>query len=706
MSTVASTASVKDAGRRRRRSGGGDDEPATKKKKREPVPTTKSVGSDKKKTKKDATGEAAAKKVVEDVAKQIQKNSLDEVEIQKEIDKEMRKLMERLVEFNKKVFRRQARKGGKKGAGKLRPIPISHNGDGIDIETLIDRVSLNNTYLKRLRDSVRTNPYVVSAVNMLLAQISGTGVSIVLEGLAYKLDLEGVLPSFITNEMMPFIKEMIWCQLMWGFCVVVDTESEEVAGLTVPEVARFGSWRVEFGYKGNRRIYKIFKCAKPGQAGNDVESEYKGARVYALFPPLEDGTLTSPLGNLRNEVRNLQSLWVNTIDTSDALARPEYLVETGTSGGSGGGGGGGASSGRFTFDPITNSHYAEGDLEDQQAEHARHYDEQQRLRLEMSVMGAKLLNKGYDLIPKGAGRSVNPQDREAQRRRRERHAESWEDPVILPPGQRVTQPPAANIVQQTVEFMRVILSCIANNLGIDAGSLMDDSNMHAANAELKMRNMNTTIQSVQLELVPLLNKIFQHSWIDLLGDIRAEVFDDVYRQAFEEKDFEEALDRTDLSSIFLFQQILGQEVSSRVTVSVQFNKIPLTSPDRIKELWDTGVLAHDKYAYYMMKVTGLPLTDMAPEDERTKFLADYDRERWSFKQQELGGGDTAAPTAANPSSVGNKRKRANGESDEQPSSKRKKTGKDEGSSKKHDTDMNTGVEKAEKRRRDVSKKAE
>ena len=492
-----------------------------------------------------------------------------------------------------------------------------YNAVDIPLDELENVVFIDNNFLKYIRDISDNSSHVNSILNFLLAYISGPGVSICLEGLYHKTDLDKVMPNLIKYELIPFIEEFVREQLLWGFCVVVPVDSEHQMGVKVPKVARINSWRVCFGYKENKKYWKVYKTnvsynIKSRDLSGDV---YKEARVYELFSVRDDGQLRSPINSVKHEIYNLSVLWENSMRASSSLANPELLVETNP------------------YDPKTHrrnnetlidpadNYYAEHQFEPDPYRYRFESDQANKERFSIVSEEIRINNEksqNYACYDRGSTSYYDENKYEKQEMRR--RLNGWKNTIVFPEGQKVTTSPSPSILNITDDLMKNLLSSICNSFGISSSIFIRGTKMYSSNVEMELLNMNSSIQNMQHKISILLDKIMEDIWEDLLLNIKSTTFDRVFMKEIGEDESKQILDTSDLKAIYMIQQILTITINSSIRISIGFNRIPYTTVDKIKELYETKVINHDTFCHYMAKLTGIRSGDIASKKEREELM--------------------------------------------------------------------------------------
>ena len=530
--------------------------------------------------------------------------------------KRIKELISRIEEESKKIEKMKTKNNKKQSMFNKSNVFKRYNAVGIDIDTLENVTSISLAELAGIRTLCDNSAHVRSIIEFLLSYISGPGINIGLEGLYHKIDLEKVMPGLIQNELIPFVNEFIKCQLLWGFCVVVDVDSEEQIGLKIPVVARFGSWNLKFGFKDNKKIWKVYESK-----GILSTSEYKEARVYELFPPRENGLLTSPLYTVRREIQNLTALWNNTMTASFSLSNPEIVVETIPE-----------PRGK-TNDSITDpteTYFSDYVLDPDSNRYKKDRDIISRDRFEIAVeehnmttVGEMINTTNARSIYRGLSSYDNVSAKEINRRNL-----SLKNALVLPEGKKiVNNSTAPSILNNTDELIRNITITICTTLGVSQSFFVKSGKMHAANTEMELINMNSSIQNIQKKISYLLDKVMEHSWDDVLSEIDFATFDNVYSETVEDEHLGEILDEDDLTVIYIAQQLLYTSIKDSITVIVGFNRIPYTTTSRIIELYNLGIINHDTLSNYMAKLTGIKQSDISSKKERKEMMEEKKQEQ-------------------------------------------------------------------------------
>ena len=482
------------------------------------------------------------------------------------------------------------------------------------------------------------------------------------------IDISVLCPRFAQHELQPLVIDWLMWQTSVGLNVYSKTPSKYLRGMDIPVIVRKAVWRVEYGFWKHQRVWQVYDVTRVGQQGHTgINQLMEDAYVSSIYPPKHEDTiatsgrgipqrsgvqsgcrggpsgvtcvkLASPFYDLKDDIERLTSIWQDVTTAVGHGSHPDMVVETpaptGASGGRHGGSGASASSG--SFDPATVSIALPGDLLELQSDYVSELNQVNREQYQDAVDVSKLKNKGFTVIPPGARRypgaapsssaaavDTSVSEQEARERsealRYHRMTQTWQDPIILPIGQRVTNTPMPSLPSDTRDYINMLVIKIANSIGVPPHSPLNESNRHAANAELHLRDLNDPIKLLQRLAEGALTEMFENVWREHLQELRDALYDQSLKEIMEDEEIGPILDNQDIRNIDIIIHMMRQAISDRVRIEVKFNHTPLTSRENLKALYDDHVISHETFALRSLSVSGLPQTDLAPLEDRLRF---------------------------------------------------------------------------------------
>lgn len=524
---------------------------------------------------------------------------------------------------------------------RLKKLPPTQEELNREYQKLRDRMkdkrSVHDKMLEDFYYEMKNDDLVRAAFNAFMPLLIGSGITLEIKGLGDAVDLSNISSNFTNVEMFKFTYDWWFLQLCWGFAVCSGSPSKYLPNMDKPVIVRKSLWTTEFGYTDHEREWLVFKKDTPGNAagsarggGESVHQIMEDAFVSSLFPPNDDGSLSSPLWVLAPKIREYRKIWNNISHAIDSNAHPEYLVEVAHPGGSSGNRSAlGARGSVGAFTPATSTLFTDGDLLGMDQQHESEMNEHDREEFMMAKAIAKALNSGVVKL----NRSANSEEMEQERIRAERSERNWHNPIVLPRGQRVTTAPEAKLAPQVQEFVNMIVVLFCAEIGIPYHMLVTDSRMHAANAELEQRNVNSRTKYEQRRGGPELTEVLKEVWQDELNQLREER-KEIWRQEREDSDEYKALQEiAEEKDIRMLESLIESHEMEEVTVEVRFNHTPVTSQDRLTHLWEKRIISHETFAKHSLTVNGLSIRDMAPKEEREAFMREENELRKAQVEQ-------------------------------------------------------------------------
>lgn len=196
-------------------------------------------------------------------------------------------------------------------AGPLKPhmfFPMVGFGTGSQMV-----VPFNHKISDQINRLFLTNPMVSTAVNQLTSYVMRS-----------KIEFEGVGAKVISElqierEIIPAITQMVREWLLYGYTTIGVGESrveENTNTLVVLPRSRF---------RQAIRWNKFYQTEYIVQAIADPTVEIPNTKVLCMFPPDDNGVLTSPIAFCRDHLSYAEKLWNNYITGTDRSVNPPLI---------------------------------------------------------------------------------------------------------------------------------------------------------------------------------------------------------------------------------------------------------------------------------------------------------------------------------------------------------------------------------------------
>jgi hypothetical protein len=318
---------------------------------------------------------------------------------------------------------------------------------------------------------------------------------------------------------------------MFGFAVVSLVDSALKPGEKVPKVESPADYILRFVHRfGARRVYRatpvdagtamqVFSRTRI-QAGRNGDERPSRALIYVLDHPLDDGTLTSPLASILEDLLAVHWTRENYLATDFEQSHPVYGVQSVPP--------------KTAADPMELPDSPENRLgiftEKQQVDATRHEAE----IMKQCILAAYGLQQNVNMRRGQSGRSslvtrfgMNPMADDAPYAR------------CFNPGpyHQIVDPPRASYNPHMVEVIRTIHSHVASVLGIPGQFLATEQVQHAANAELNLHMFNDVVRAYQKILEHFLQDLYDTTYHESHENFRAAVQNEI-RQAEREQERE------------------------------------------------------------------------------------------------------------------------------------------------------------------------
>jgi len=446
---------------------------------------------------------------------------------------------------------------------------------GYENHKLKNTVIIPQMKLNKLNKECKNSPDVVAAINNLISKVIGSGIDVSLLHNGKRRKKKEGLQRYIEREFSPFLFQHIWNILLFGFDVYFVTKSKEIPGLELPVHPRLYDWRLAIGFKNSIREYKILKA--------DDNTVIKKAHLSIIFPPNDDGDLTSPLAVLQPYITRVDNMWDDIEKISNNLANPKRVVEVQYK----------EKSAKTSGINPAASIYSRNDVMFLENEYEEEMNEHNREEFQKATALAYLNKKGISF--------KNAYDKQSQTVMQVEEGDTWNDPIILPRGHRVANTNFNNAINNVDKLIDKLLDAIGNVLGVSTNNKSGVS--YAASVELELRTMNDRVKFFQNLLQPELEKMFETIWRDRL-------IEDKVKTAIKiQKESERPID-----------QMFYQDIYSNTKIKVEFNHTPMTDYQSLVDLNERAVIGDDDFGRYALKIAGLPKIIQLTETEREILL--------------------------------------------------------------------------------------
>ena len=203
----------------------------------------------------------------------------------------------------------------------------------METSRLLYRRPIDHGYLATVYDLATSNDIATAGLEKLVAEVMRGGVNISMRVFETKEEMPPEMKN-IQQRLEEFFRDFTRSIFRLGFAVVEFITPGRDITIRIPQVAHFGTWDLEMVFEpGKERSYNIYR-RYPDDAGGTSKlsaqqsprEEYRGARVYAHYPPNEFGKLQSPFALMEDKLRILSSVWLDILKASKSMACPQQVV--------------------------------------------------------------------------------------------------------------------------------------------------------------------------------------------------------------------------------------------------------------------------------------------------------------------------------------------------------------------------------------------
>jgi len=198
--------------------------------------------------------------------------------------------------------------------------------------------------MQHLRNIFERNPAILSARNVLHAQLLSSGLLLKKEGKS--VEVTPLFRQHLDTHWSSFARDVIDSFLIMGF-VVVSYERDDVPSATnsirdrkrkrdpnasanlMPVVAPIGSYDLAFVMSGRaamQRSYRVYRrTARSGAAAVEIDD---GSVLFMRNPPDEDGNINSPVASIQGVASFVNEMTALASVAERSRARPPLVTKT------------------------------------------------------------------------------------------------------------------------------------------------------------------------------------------------------------------------------------------------------------------------------------------------------------------------------------------------------------------------------------------
>ncbi|MFY7868698.1 MAG: hypothetical protein ACOVQN_04290 [Exiguobacterium sp.] len=173
-------------------------------------------------------------------------------------------------------------------------------------------VPFNREMVTRIRSLYKTSPVVSTAVGQFVSYV--TRAPIVISGSGSELITETLM-----RELKPVFDQMILEWVLYGYTNITVAKSRRVPGAKIPVVVPFSFVQQSIKWDRSWRVsYEAETTARMGKKKTNIS-------VMCLYPPDEQGHLTTPLAQCVVRLAYAEKLWKTYITGADRSINPTYI---------------------------------------------------------------------------------------------------------------------------------------------------------------------------------------------------------------------------------------------------------------------------------------------------------------------------------------------------------------------------------------------
>lgn len=182
-------------------------------------------------------------------------------------------------------------------------------------------VPFNRDMVERIRRLYKTSPVVSTAVGQFVSYV--TRAPIVVSGPGSE-----IITDALMRELRPVFDQMILEWILYGYTNIAMAKSRTSPGVKIPVVVPFTFVQQSIKWDKNWRVkYEAETTTRMGKKNTNIS-------VLCLYPPDEQGLLTSPLAQCVVRLAYAEKLWTTYITGAERSINPAYIFTQQQTGGS------------------------------------------------------------------------------------------------------------------------------------------------------------------------------------------------------------------------------------------------------------------------------------------------------------------------------------------------------------------------------------
>ena len=429
------------------------------------------------------------------------------------------------------------------------------------------------------------NDDVSSAIDQFLMYVSEGGIDITIAVSSVALELNDAneeTRSFFTQEVLPSVNRVLKHLLLFGYVILRRVESKIQKGFFIFVVPPEGTVGLKYTWdKKGTREYIIVDTRTPGGG-----EEIKDAKLLIMDEPTDTGRISSRVGKLVKRQIYSEWLWMFYMRANAQASKPPYIW---------------ARDGKYTTETSLMSEMDFADASIPGSENL--YSD--RIKT-LSRADQQVIEQAKQLYARTGAPEININLHHQQRASQSKSLlndiissfsehQPWTHEYHNPLPSRLYQPPRPYAPDRFIEVQDGNSRAIYRGIGMPPDMLSISKQSHAANVEAMRDELNSNVKQFQRIAQVLLEEGFAFTW-------EKELHKHIVKRATQEKQLENV--------DFLKKQ------KQSIHVEVQFRYNPITTYERIKTMYDDGVIAHDTFQKYALQLVGMPETDLLQNGEQ------------------------------------------------------------------------------------------
>lgn len=502
------------------------------------------------------------------------------------------------VKRPKTMFKPKKSKSSKRldgGGGYNNPLAVAPDADSV--------ITISSKTLAYIHQQARDSALVSTTIAQVVSQVMSGGVTVRVIDKAGTWEPNPRMQEYIDTDLKPFMYEgmtvafvsgvIVWSLTPWKSSVKRRKAGGGVPTMMAPTIARSGYYQLGMRFDGDVRsyeVYRAYRLANGALSGTLAFDNKPDPNTWVTpvpeWAPTSDGMLRSPVCLAMESILKLQDLWEIYTKSLVHYTKPLLVWDTTEAGG------------YKSYNPIESGGVGVEDISQVMREHTKHQNENAQEDVDVARMYAHFKNRGYSIqrVAWNAATqtpAVSPD------------SPLYENSYLNPLGHHLSQTVTPSPIPEFSNAIQMLTNTVIEALCTPSNSRTFTTQTRTATADFMFKMYNERVKMLQEQFGFVFSQILKRAWSNIVVEgMQNEYFD------MEEEDGPGAGEDSEA------EDLLDEEDDFRVEVTFAYT--PLTTFETLKNLYDSGVMSHNTFGKYAVRLYGFADEDQMSEKELMK----------------------------------------------------------------------------------------